>query len=184
MLLPACSKSPTNIPSLGEDSSKRQGLRIGTDYKDNNMGVGPFSASIYVFGDRTVSVYKEVGIKQDIVRRKSDGRVIYLGGDWVQVGAAKGTSLIGGPDGKTSVEVLFGPGDRMPVLVNALYKIEGTSAYVDWSQAHSEYFDLAGGDSRSEVFSIKNDGLVLESATVPGYTLTLSINAAGSGGLH
>jgi hypothetical protein len=163
LLLPACSNSH---------------VRIGTDYKNNkdsDLQGSAFSSTIYVFfSDHVVSVYKEISAKGDIARLKSNETLQSSSDRWdLRIGAPKGASLSKGTDETTSMEVLFGPGDRMPVLEYATYKIEGTSIYIDWSQHHSEYFALSSCSSGSEVFTIKNDGLVLESATSPGFTLTL-----------
>lgn len=169
LLLPACSKP------------KVQQLRTGTEYRNNNPQdeSSAFGPTIYVFfQDNVVSVYKEISAKGDIVRQNSDGTLQSSSDRWdLRVGAPKGESLIKGTDQSTSMEVLFGPGDRMPVLQYAPYKIEGTSVYIDWHNNHSPYFALSGSGSGSEVFTIKNDGLVLESATSPGFILTLDESA-------
>ena len=159
----------------------RQGLRMRMDYKnsrESELESSAFSSIVYIFGDQGVSVYKEVSAKGDICRKNSDGSLQSSSDRWdIRVGAAKGSSLIKGTDEETHMEVLFGPGDRMPVLENAPYKVEGSSVWVDWSQGHSRYFPLSRANSDAEVFTIKNDGLVLESATSPGLTLTLSMGA-------
>jgi hypothetical protein len=173
LLLPACSKSNSQV-------------RIGMDYKNNrnsDLQSSAFSSTVYVFfNDHVVSVYKEISAKGDIARLKSDGTLQSSSDRWdLRIGAPKGSSLSKGTDETTRMEVLFGPGDWMPVLEYAPYKIEGTSVYVDWSQHHSVYFVLSGCGSGSEVFTIKNEGLVLESATTPGFTLTLDASGKSHG---
>ena len=174
LLLPACSK--LNSPSL----------RFGMDYMNNkesaNVG-SAFSATVYVFFNNNVmSVYKVISAKGDIARLKSNGELQSSSDRWdLRIGAPRGSSLSKGTDETTSMEVLFGPGDLMPVLKYAPYKIEGSSVYVDWSQNHSDYFALSGCSSGSEVLTIKNEGLVLESATTPGFNLTLNVNGKNHG---
>ena len=168
LLLPACSKPNSQV-------------LIAKDYKNNkdsNLQDSAFSSTIYVFfSDHVVSVYKEISAKGDIAGLKSNGTLQSSSDRWdLRVGAPRGAILSKGTDRTTSMEVYFGPGDRMPVLEFAPYKIEGSSVYIDWSQNHSLFFSVSGCGSGSEVFTIKNDGLILESATNPGFILTVQEN--------
>jgi hypothetical protein len=188
----SCSKNSegetAKNPSLHEGSAKHNGLRIGMDYRNtlpSHMGRAgnffDFNGTAYVFNRTGVSVYRLVGPEGDIYQRHSDGMLLASGDLWnYPPGKPKGSSVILGTDGETRMDVIFGPGDRMPVLENAPYKVEGDSIYIDWSQGHSRYFALGDVGSGSEVFTIKNEGLVLASATAPGMTLTLSINSEQS----
>jgi len=140
----------------------------------------PFGATVYVFSNQTVSVYKEIGIGEDICIGKKSGEFITsaagssrLFNNLRGLGAPKGATLSTSDHDDDTWVVIFGPGDRMPVLESAPYNVQGTSVYVDWSQGHSKYFALSRCSSDSEVFTIKNEGLVLESATQPGFTLTM-----------
>jgi hypothetical protein len=168
LLLPACKPSS-------------QGLRIGMDYQNSTattVKVGycyqVYSSVIYNFGSQGVSVYRVLSDQGGLFRSRDDGslwapdELLGLVG-----GKKKGTSFM---RGSQTFDVLLGSGDKMPVLVNAPYKIQGTSVYVDWSQGHSEYFPISGCGSGSEVLNIKNDGLVLESATTPGVSFTIIMN--------
>lgn len=176
---------------LQSQMQSHQGLQLGTVYQSSRPfviqsgGSFLFSSTIYIFSDRGVSVYYTVSTNGDILQRKTDGAII-TGDDssargWNHAvgGFQKGATLTKGNDPTPLFTVVFGPGDRMPVLQNAPYKIKGTSVWVDWSQAHSSYFTLSGANSGSEVWTIKNDGLVLESATSPGFTLTAASSGIG-----
>ena len=174
LLLPACSK---------------QKLRLGMEYTTGPSIVqegGTFlsSSTVYVFTDQGVSVSWIISKEGDVFIRKADGALIT--GNDPNVRAMGGTAVGGHEQGETlskegvpdsQITVVLGPGDRMPILQNAPYRVEGTSVYVDWSKGHSQYFDFSGCSSGSEVFTIKNEGLILESATQPGYTLTMGIQA-------
>jgi len=138
-----------------------------------------FNSTVYVFfQDNVVSVYKVVNTASIVVRRSSDNALLTSSQrpDLQIGGKPRATMLTKGNDATTRMDVLFGPGDMMPVLEYAPYKIEGTSLYVDWSQNHSEFFPVSGCGSSSEVFTIKNEGLVLESASTPGFILTLDVS--------
>jgi hypothetical protein len=172
-------------PSLKEKSREFHGIRLGKHYVNSHAstmgqsGYSDFSSTIYVFSDRSVSVYKIVSPKGNIYSNHSDGTLFASAGFLINnhPGMPKGTSqaLIG--EGENRMDVMLGPGDRMPVLINAPCKIDAESVYVDWSQGHSRYFPVADCNSDPEVFTIKSGGLVLASATDPGYTLTLNINS-------
>lgn len=166
--------------------SERQRLKTGMEYVHSGSEL-PFSSTVYVFSDETVSVFMEIGKGEDICTRKRDGEIITsttgtssFFNNLRGVGAAKGVTLSRNDHDEDALVVIFGPGDRMPVLESAPYKIQGTSVYVDWSQNHSKYFAVSHRSSDPEVFTIKNEGLVLESATRPGYTLTMGGRAASS----
>jgi hypothetical protein len=167
----------TGDTSLREDSAKLQGLRIGMEYDWNKESGSPvgggyvYGSTVYIFGSQGVSVYKVIGNEGNIFLDRKQRTYITSNGLGLQGGHPKGTRV-----GRDLV-VIFGPGDRVPVLENAPYKVEGTSIYVDWSQSHGTFFPLSFSSSNSEVFTIKNDGLVLESSTSPGFNLTLNINA-------
>lgn len=166
---------------LAVSCSERNSLKIGMEYiHDGNQS--PFSSTVYVFSDQGVSVYMEVGKSEDICVQKKDGAFLTSAdsSNLRGVGAAKGTSLSRSDRDDNPLLVIFGPGDRMPVLESAPYKIQGASVYVDWSQGHSKYFAVSRCNSGSEVFTIKNEGLVLESATQPGFTLTMGGRAPSS----
>lgn len=193
----SCSKSAGDKLTAHDSSQKVQGLRVGMVYQSSRPSLmqvgGSFlsSSTGYVFSKDGVSVYWIISENGDVLRRQTDGS--FLTGNDAGVRAYGGTAVGGfqkgailgkGDIAATRVEVIFGPGDKMPILENAPYKVEGSSVYVDWSQSHSQYFGLSGCNSGSEVFTIKNDGLVLDSATAPGYTLTLSISTGGPGGIH
>lgn len=161
----------------------KNNLRTGTDYKNVMAPASPsasdFSSTIYVFfSDNVVSVYRVINAGSIVVRLQRDGSLHASSQSYdMQIGGRpKGTILMKGTDETTRMEVLFGPGDWMPVLEYAPYKVEGSSVYVDWSQNHSLYFSVTASTSGSEVFTIKNEGLVLESSTTPGFTLTLDTN--------
>ncbi len=178
--------TPEPVKSIKAELEKRinpvRSLRLGMEYKaslPSELNSSAFAASIYIFSDKGLSVYDEVSAKGDICRKVSDGSLLSSADRWdIRVGAARGASLIKGTDEETRMEVLFGPGDWMPVLENAPYKLEGDSIWVDWSQGHSSYFQLTHANSGAEVFTIKNDGLILESSTSPGFILTLNLNAS------
>ena len=170
--------------------SESNTLRTGMEYQCNSGSVFQpatstylFSSTFYVFGKQGVSVSKVISDTGDIFRSKKNGKFMdssTLMSTWLEGagGRRRGTSLSAFGD---TLDVVLGPGDRMPVLINAPYKIVGTSVYIDWSQAQSQFFHLSSCNSGSEVLTIKNDGLVLESATQTGFVLTLNMNAVGTG---
>jgi hypothetical protein len=169
-------------------ASCSEGHKLKRDVEYTHSGVDSiFSSTVYVFSDQVVSVYKVVGSGEDICIQKKDGKVVTSDGSSVAniywfnklhgVGAPKFSTLSKGADDDNPLQVIFGPGDQMPVLESAPYRIQGASVYVDWSKAHSQYFEFAHCASGSEVFNIKNEGLVLESSTSPGYNLTMGERA-------
>jgi hypothetical protein len=175
VLLAACSKPTGGGSTLPDASPKVQGLRIGKEYQNNKPTGSPigggyvYGATVFVFANQGVSVFKVIGDQGNIFLEKRDDGNYYVASS--NGGHPKGTKV------SDNLDVVFGPGDRVPVLENAPYKVEGSSVYVDWSQNHSQFFKLTFSDSGSEVFTIKNDGLVLESSTTPGFTLTLNMSA-------
>lgn len=176
LLLAACSKSPADK------------IRMGMEYQDaapfvvQEGGSFLFASMTYIFSKQGVSVYYNIGPKGDIYQRQSDGviltsddyRVRAMGGTAVG-GYRKGEILSKGNDPSTSVKVIFGPGDRMPVLQGAQYRVEGDSIFVDWSGGHSPYFAVTESGSGTEVWTVKNNGLLLDNVTVPGIILTLNM---------
>lgn len=165
--------------------SRESDLKMGMEYS-YTMYDSPFSSTVFVFSERGVSVFDVVGRGDDICIRKKDGAILTSAGTYSLrgVGAAKGTILSKGGS-ENDLEVLFGPGDQVPILESAAYRIERDSVVVDWSQGHSARFGLASvtyhrlvqTGSGSEVFTIKNNGLILESATSPGIVLTMGKKA-------
>jgi len=179
LLSPSCSKSTDSAsnsavkqpssPAVTQPSNAK-GLRIGGEYKANRESVGApgggavFQGVVYKFGEKGVSVWKILSQGRypgHIFRSKADGSLY-----------AHTTGYMDLPS-----DIVLGPGERVPILENATYKVDGSSVYVDWSRNHSKYFPLSGCDSSSEVLNIKNEGLILESATAPGHTLTLDMFA-------
>lgn len=159
--------------------SPRQNLKTGTDYVHQEQGL--FSSTVYVFSEQTVSVYKIVAPGQDVCA-KSDGSIVtsddtasnsYYYNALHGVGARAGTTLSKGEGDDNRLKVLFGAGDRMPIVESVSFAVTGTSVQIDLSQGHTKYFEIAHCNSGPEVFSIKNDGLVLESASTPGFILTM-----------
>lgn len=178
----AATSSASSVAAAPSSPTETKGLRIGLEYKNNWASVPYrgeaciFSGCIYIFGSDGVSVYKVLGQESGgghIFRSKKDGSV-FAGLSGYAISSFYYPNRPVPPD----LDVIFGPGERVPVLENAFYKVDGTSVYVDWNRHHSQYFSLTGSDSGSEVFTIKNDGLILESATVRGYTLTLQMSSA------
>jgi hypothetical protein len=179
ILLSACSKSGGDGSSSPQViDTKPKGLRIGMEYNNNSefgypvgCGSGVYSSRIYIFGNSGVSVYGVISSGGDIFLDNSRQVYITQNGLGLGGGHPKGTHV------GDNLVVSYGPGDRVTFLDNASYKVDGTSVYVDWSQHHGELFPLTFCGSGSEVFTIKNDGLVLESATSPGFNLTLNMFA-------
>ena len=137
-------------------------------------GIGGYvyGATVYVFANQGVSVFKVISDEGNIfLEKRQDGNYYITSGVGFGGGHPKGTKV------GDNLDVVFGPGDRVAVLENAPYKVDGSSVYVDWSQNHSQFFKLTFPNSGSEVFTIKNDGLILESSTSPGFTLTLNMSA-------
>lgn len=135
------------------------------------------SQDVYIFRNEGVSVDALIIDGGDIYRDTRDGSLL-VAGALISYGLIMQPLSGGYPKGsrvQQFYEVIFGPHDRMPVLENTTYRVEGASVYVDWSQHHSKYFGTSGCGSASEVFNIKNDGLILESATSPGFILTLDL---------
>lgn len=147
----ACSGRPSSV-----------GLRMGIDYVANLGSQELHGPPIYRFDKQRVSVSCVVRDDHVVVRTPKGEFIGYQGAV-----KPKGTQFF------TAGVVVLGPGDRMPVLENAPYNIDGISVLVDWSQGHSQYLSLTRSNSGSEVFTIKNNGLILESAIVPGFVLTL-----------
>jgi len=160
--------------------SKPKDLIIGKKYS-NNVPSGEdyaegivYSGTEYHFYKTGVNIYKEVGKSGNILYDKQQKIYFTSNGNMLRrVGYPPGAKIEGGEN----LDVIFGPGDLVPIMELAPYKAEGTSVLVDWGQKHTEYFKFSYCNSGSEVFTIKNNGLVLESATQPGYNLTMSGNA-------
>ena len=156
---------------------------VGKEYKHNQQSGQDYSegivydGTIYKFGSQGVSIFLKVGRSGNILLDKKKNHLFSSNGNvFRREGFPRGSTVAKTEEGEI-LEIVFGPGDMVPVLENAPYKVEGSSIYVDWSQNHSKYFELTFCDSGSEVFTIKNEGLVLESATRPGKTLTLDMSA-------
>ena len=137
----------------------------------------PFSSLILVFRDHgEFFVYREIGKGQDICF-KNDGSCV-TSADSIElrnIGAPKFTRLARGGDktDKNQLLVMYGPGDKMPVIEFGSYKMQGSSVLVDWSKSQSKDFSISHCKTGPELFTIKNEGFVLESSTTPGFTLTM-----------
>ena len=156
-LLSAYSQTSTSL-AIGQDYVVNQNVIFTSRFGEQAV---IWNKIIYNFSTTGVSIWYVTNNSGYIYRANADGSFY--------------ASVYPRPYGDLPGVACLGPGMRMPVLINAPYKIVGTSVMVDWSQGHSKYFQISGCNSGPEVFTVKNSGLILESATTPGFVLTLSM---------
>ena len=163
----SANQNATQNPALERDKST--GLRYGKEYRFNRAidkdgwNTPAMCAATLTFDPQGVTACYVMNNPGGVaVDQKSGEFVLLKEKTWT-----KGTALL--DKEQNALVVLFGPGDSMPILQNAPYRIDGHSIYVDWSRGQTKYFTLArkyGASSEPEIMAIENDGMILK--TVPG----------------
>jgi len=161
----AAATSPRN------SDAKPNALKMGNEYDRAGDFFSPpggglaFNKIIYKFSRRGVSVFYVLG-PSGYIHRAEDGNLFI-------------TARESPPWVVASSQVELGPGSAVPILNDAPFSVQGMSIDVDWSkkETHSQYFDVTQCSPGSEVWNLKNDGLIMKSATSPGNIFTLNAAA-------
>lgn len=125
---------------------------------------------IYVFTPKGVTVSIKMNNPGGIAVNNASGEIVRL----CEKTWHKGEAL-SDKDGH-SLTVAFGPGDLMPILQDAPYKLEGHSIYVDWSRGQTKYFEFIskyGFNSEPQILAVENEGMVLKTLSGDVFTVDL-----------